>query len=240
MAGYPKIWTSIMEEAWWKSANCSMRGLYLQIILLMKAGDDNGYYCAHSWANFSHVIGLNRQTAHKLALKLTLVSGLVVTRNDTDQLILHLPKYKQFNEMNAKEMTKYIISRRQNCDKNSTPPDQTRLEPDQTIEESSPKQLDLSPPVTKDKEVNQRTLSDYFLEKYIEYQRSQVGPDAAAPYSWVQGKDGPVFTRLYKLFKPDGMYKLIDRFFLSTIPWLNGKPRTIGIMSSVANELMDG
>lgn len=89
------------------------------------------------------------------------------------------------------------------------------------------------------KKITMRTLSDHFLKKYLEYQTSLVG-EGAVRYDWKETIDGPVFARLWKHYKAENMFKLIDRFFASSDPWLEGKPRSIGIMSSMSNQLMSG
>lgn len=85
--------------------------------------------------------------------------------------------------------------------------------------------------------ITMRTITDYFCLKYLEFQE-QMGVENPVPYSFVGQKDGPVIARLRNLYGDENMFKLIDRFFASSDPWLDGKCRKIGIMSHKANELM--
>jgi len=62
MAGYPKIWTTIRHESWFKSLSCLKRGIWLQVILIAKEQSDDGWLCFNNVSHFAAELRSDRSS----------------------------------------------------------------------------------------------------------------------------------------------------------------------------------
>ena len=124
-----------MGKDWFKSLTCAERGLFFQLLLLCKMGDDNGHICVSGMSDLASTCGLHRSTCAKFVTKLAHLSTLVVSKNQHGSLDIFLPKYVEYQEMTAQDVHKKMRNRvekptRKTRQREQTKPDQTR--PEQT------------------------------------------------------------------------------------------------------------
>ena len=66
MAGYPKIWTTIISEDWFVEMNYGRRGVYLQLLLLAKMHGDSGNFTYRTFTQLAEALGGERSTVGKI------------------------------------------------------------------------------------------------------------------------------------------------------------------------------
>ncbi len=130
--GYPKIWTSIRHEWWWKKLKAAGRGALLEMILMVKDQLDNGHLVVHSLSGLAGELSINRKVLARLVTFLAVVGTIRVVENDQRIYHLFFPNYMKWQKMTAREAVEnaHLGSQEQ------PPPDQTR--PDQTRPEEEP------------------------------------------------------------------------------------------------------
>lgn len=63
MAGYPKIWTTIRHEPWFKKLSIVNRAIWLQLILITKEQKDDGHVTFSSYTHMAAELGCSRDSA---------------------------------------------------------------------------------------------------------------------------------------------------------------------------------
>lgn len=153
-----------MEEPWWKKWGGLTRGCFLQLIMLMKNGDDTGVYVAHSYTKLSNDMSIDRRTARDQCTIMSRDSGLVMYKNAQGQLILYHPKYRFYQDLNAKTHAEYIKTRGQKSGENVPLLDQSIL--DQSILKEE------TPVFSKPKEEWEQNLSP-IQQDFLEWEQAE-------------------------------------------------------------------
>ncbi len=60
MAGYPKLWTRIRHEGWFKRLRATQRNIWLEGTLIAKEQTDNGWLCFKNVTHFGMETGCDR------------------------------------------------------------------------------------------------------------------------------------------------------------------------------------
>ena len=121
MAGYPKIWTFIRHELWFKSLKANERGAVLEMLLMVKEQQDNGHLVVNSMSVLALELSINRKTLGKLIAKLTnarpqkgetlvkvvvRIPAVLVIINQ-QPLDLYFPKYLKWQQMTVSDAVKH-------------------------------------------------------------------------------------------------------------------------------------
>lgn len=145
MAGYPKIWTFIRHEHWFKKLKANERGAVLEMILMVKEQQDNGHLVVNSMTVLAYELSINRKTLGKLVVKLTQGSApplVIITQQPLD---LYFPKYMKWQNMTVKEAVKHI----QDAGSKMTTYQPNQPVPNQTRPEQAPPVVKTPPPIPK-------------------------------------------------------------------------------------------
>ncbi len=205
-----------MGEKWWKLANGVQRGCYLQLLLLCKDGADNGHLCYRNVMELSVLFSIDRRTTYKVLTFLSQNCCINVEYEDSGMVNIFIPKYKFYQDLDAKSHAKHIASKRAKPPRKSALLNQTK--PDQTR------------PVGGAPSGDHQTAIDYFYEKY----KDHYGFD----YDFQGKKDGATISRMLKRWKLEGLKILIDQLFESTDSFYEkGGGRTIGVLTACVNKL---
>ena len=123
-----------MGEDWWKLANGLQRGCYLQLLLLCKDGADNGHLCYKNVTELSVLLSIDVRTTRKVVTFLEHNSCINAPECAEGLFRLFIPKYKFYQELDAKDHAKHIQSKAAKSPPKRVLPDQTRPDskPDQT------------------------------------------------------------------------------------------------------------
>lgn len=133
MAGYVKIWTTLLSNQAFLSLSASQRGLYLQLLIRCKEQRDDGVVCYRNVAALGSACGCDRKTAGKSLGKIAEKSLCTYTIEPSGVVTVIIPKYKKWQNLTAKEVVEKPRKNRRKI-----PP----LRPDQT----RPKQT--NPPIS--------------------------------------------------------------------------------------------
>ena len=224
MSGYPKIWTSIMDEDWWKLANGIQRGCYLQLLLLCKSGADSGHLCYKNVIELSVLFAIDRRTTNKVLTFLSQNCCINVTYEDGGLLRIKVPKYKFYQGLDAKAHAKHMASKSAVSPPKSVLPNQTILEPDQTIPPPAKK-----PP--KKTNPDHSKVTDYFCQAY----EKKVG----VKYGFHGKEDGRKIKTLLGRWNLPQIKHLIDTMFASTDEFYRtGGGYSLGVLLANDNKLV--
>jgi len=215
MAGYPKIWTFIRHETWWKQLKAAGRGAVCEMLLMIKEQHDNGHLVVSSMSNLAAELSINRKVMSQLVTFLTTTGTLQVVKNDRHLLHLYFPKYIKWQKITVKEAVENAHADGRKCP--TTRPDQTI--PDQTNKKESPK-----------KSGDHHALIQYWSEKY----QSEIGEK----YIFSKTKDPPAVKELITTLGLEKSKQLVDQIFISTDPWYQKAGRSLAILRQNANKLV--
>jgi len=107
MAGYPKIWTTIRHEPWFKKLKITQRGLWYELILIAKEQKDDGNVTFKNISDMAAQTGADRRTvstwldreiaqgrAAYIQKCKDLIHIFIVHYNDSQELRRYAPKQK--------------------------------------------------------------------------------------------------------------------------------------------------
>ena len=127
MAGYPKIWTTILHEDWFKPLTCTQRGIVLQLFLLAKQNGDTGILSYNGWQHFSMDLHCNRATLVHFVSKNSIKSRIVVTLGGDGILRVKIPKYREYQGLTCSNLVE-----KSTRNEHTTRPEQTKALPEHT------------------------------------------------------------------------------------------------------------
>jgi hypothetical protein len=133
---FVKIYTKLLDDEWFVGLTGIQRGIFLQLIVMMKRRSDCGYFCTRSVQELSTQCAVNRRTMDRMIVKMQAKWPQCVRRLSEGVIEITLPNYSKYQAVTAKKNNIATNNR-----------DQTKTRPDQTRKESkshcaSAKQLD--------------------------------------------------------------------------------------------------
>jgi uncharacterized phage protein (TIGR02220 family) len=118
--------------------------VYLQSLISAKLQNDDGTLCYKNVAQWAEVLQIKVRTLHKYIEKCSSKGRggaergpLQFSKDDCGNLVITIPKYKYYQELSAKELSKTMRETKQKCRKGAakiSPPDPL---PDHRIEEQT-------------------------------------------------------------------------------------------------------
>lgn len=217
MAGYLKLWTTLSDNENFLSLSGSQRGLYIQILLAIKKGRDDGTVGYSSWVDLGSATGIEGKTARKNLDILQENSLLTYTTNSNKVILIKVPNYKHWQGIDVHRVREKVRKK-----SGKIPP----LRPDQT----RPKQTRPDHLSSPDKSGDHKEAIEYWCSKYLDTFKIK--------YDFRSGKDGMAVKRLLATFGLEVLCQIIDRMFTSDDPFYRtGGGRTLTVLSANANKL---
>ena len=225
MASYIKLWTSIRYEPWWKELGANGRGALVEMLLMVKEQRDNGHLVVNSASNLARSLSINRHTLAKIVAILTNAGAVTLVQHDQALYHLHFVKYLKWQKMDAKTAVQLDQAPRYEMPDRA---EQSRLE--QTIAEASPSELALANKKIKKKKSIQKEswlikAADLFCRLWKEFPDNN-GSDYSVNYP----KHGGMLKPIRDFYGDEGLMKIIEWWFQTSDPYLEGKARTIEFM----------
>jgi hypothetical protein len=121
MSGYPKIWTLILDDSWFKSLSAVQRGIFLQLILMARRSGKDGEISARSISELAMVCGTDRGTMSATLRIFQQDLKISVVEKSARLLKLKLMNYLKWQEFKSQKEArdkKIIVSK--TCGKNRT------------------------------------------------------------------------------------------------------------------------
>lgn len=134
MAGYVKVWTTLLDNDKFVSLSMAQRGAYLQLLIAAKRGRDDGTVCYRNEAALGYDWGCDRKTCGKTLGILAEKSLCTYSQNGDGVILIEIPNYKQWQEIAVEEVREK--SRKNPGKIPSTRAEQSRADqtrPDQSI-----------------------------------------------------------------------------------------------------------
>jgi hypothetical protein len=99
MAGYPKIWTSLLYADWFVQLPLHAKGLYMWLILEAKNQSDSGIVVCRNMTEFSSRVGINRMTAAKILARFEQLGKISLKREHNGPVIIEVLNYKKYQQL---------------------------------------------------------------------------------------------------------------------------------------------
>lgn len=99
MAGYPKIWTTIRHEDWFKELSCIQRSIWLQAILIAKEQTDDGWLCFNNATHFASETNTNRTNIDTWVARETQGKRINIARSDKRLLRFFIVNYNESQQV---------------------------------------------------------------------------------------------------------------------------------------------
>lgn len=99
MAGYPKIWTSLLCADWFVQLPLQAKGLYLWLILEAKNQSDSGVVVYRNISEFSNRVGAFRSTVEKILRNFAKLGKITLKNEHGGPLIIELPNYIKYQQL---------------------------------------------------------------------------------------------------------------------------------------------
>ncbi len=238
MAGYPKIWTFIRHEHWFKKLKANERGAVLEMILMVKEQQDNGHLVVNSVVVLAYELSINRKTLAKLIVKLTSVRPEnnetmakpvvrippVLVIINQQPLDLYFPKYLKWQQMTVKDA---VMHARESGAKMASYQAEQPI-PDQSKQSNQPPSLKRTAKVTNP---DHKLVVEYFCQAY----QNKIG----ATYAFHGKEDAGKIKTLLGRFNLPQIKTLIDTMFASNDEFYRTKGGyTIGVLLANDNKLV--
>lgn len=110
MPGYPKIWTFIRHEWWFKKLKASQRGAILEMLLMVKEQQDNGHVVVNSVTTLASELSINRKVMSQLLSEMTAIDPPPLVIINQQPLDIYFPKYLKWQKMTLKDAIKHAQS----------------------------------------------------------------------------------------------------------------------------------
>jgi len=170
---YAKVWTVIFNDSWFLGLSASMRGVFLQLVILCKHLGDTGDIHVAKMSHLCTTLAVDRRTL-RLFIDKSVIAGEIKLLNPGDKGVhIRVVKYKYWQEVTAREIAEAEKQKgtheRHLCHPHfDTRPDQTR--PDQT----RPDQTRPDPPTQNvDNSEKERTPFESY-KAYVEGHEDKV------------------------------------------------------------------
>jgi DNA-binding transcriptional regulator YhcF (GntR family) len=254
MAGYVKIWTTLCNKPEFLCLSNSHRGIYLQLLLWCKNQGDSGILSAGSWSHFSTMLSCHPHTLRKAFSKLKQLCFLDWYETDEGAIVVKIPKYRYWQDLQAKEVAQKDRERLQSIFKNAPIAEQSRAEQsraEQSIYTSPQKSATPNPAKTSPQPKSKTTtdtdgkpppktkpVPDSDHHRAIAYFCDMYLTTTGVKYDFKSGKDAALVKRLLKTYGLQTFKQLTDQLFASTDPFIMQTDRGIGVLSACSNKLM--
>jgi len=103
MPAYPKIWTSIRSDLWFKELKLTSRGVFLLLIIIAKDTGDTGLISWRSWAGCGDDLGCDGKTARKILGKFQENGKITLEVLDSKMIIVNLLNYLDYQKLTKGE-----------------------------------------------------------------------------------------------------------------------------------------
>jgi len=152
---YAIFWCSMLNDEWFLSLNATERGVFVQLVLMSKRAEDDGFVRGRSWAYFGSAWGCDGKTARKIAGNFQASSRLKIKLSPSC-IELFLCNYEEHQHL--RKIEKKL--KRGNFRENSSPIEQHNIKQhniEQNDRKSNPDQS--TPALQEDKENQDGTES---------------------------------------------------------------------------------
>lgn len=99
MAGYPKIWTTLLHEDWFVDLSLTERGLYFHLILLAKEQGDISQISLRGWTGLGSVCGCDRGTARKISMKFQRLGKITIVEKSKKCVRIEIANYDKYQSL---------------------------------------------------------------------------------------------------------------------------------------------
>ncbi len=242
MAGYPKIWTTILDEPWFICLSGLQRGVFLQLLLEAKRQGDDGYLSYRSYAGCGQRVGVDRGSLSN-TLRVFQHEGIIEVVEKTPKILrLHIPKYKKYQGLkNFKEIYERREVVKSSVEKPATPdptnPNEPKNPPKPTNPTKHPKRVTASPSKAKKNIAQKPVHPDH--QPAIAYWCAQYRERFGVDYDFQRAKDGAIVSRLINKYGLDTWKLIVDSFLSMDNDFLRKKGGwTLGVLSPMVNKIM--
>jgi len=101
MSGYPKIWTSIMNDPWFVELPAIGRSVFLQLIIIAKLVADTGEIYFKSTPTLAAFCGTDRKTLTRWLDKFERDGKIVIGENSRKSLRVKIVNYKKWQTVSS-------------------------------------------------------------------------------------------------------------------------------------------
>lgn len=108
MTGYPKIWTSIMNDPWFVSLPAIGRAIFLQLIIVAKLGGDTGEICTRSIPTLATTCGTDRKTMWRWLGKFDLDRKIIIEEKSPTLIRLRIANYLKWQGVKKYSEREYV------------------------------------------------------------------------------------------------------------------------------------
>ena len=108
MAGYLKLWTTLLSNEAYVSLPATAKALYYHVLLRAKEQRDDGTLVARSEHALGMEVGMDRRTCSKMLTKLHAVCLLSVSKNDLGAITIEIPNYKHWQNLDVKGLRQSV------------------------------------------------------------------------------------------------------------------------------------
>lgn len=230
MASYVKLWTTLLDDPEFLSLSMAQRGAYVQLILACKNGRDDGMVSYRDGTALGSAWGCDRKTSGKTLGILAEKSLCSYSKNDGGVITIRLPNYKRWQDMTVEK----VREKRRKIPAKIPPlrPDQIRADKTRP-DKSKPEQSSGKKP-----EPSKRKIPDTDHGRLIQYWSNLYEERFEAKYDFKGGQDGSIIKRLLKTFGFEKCCDMMETFFNSDDEFLRKAGKTIGVLSSQSNKLI--
>lgn len=99
MAGYPKIWTTLLSEDWFVPLSLNAKGLYLWLIIEAKRQGDTGAVMLTGWSSLAEQVQANRQTVADIVRKFHHIGKVLIVEKRARVLHLQIANYDKYQTL---------------------------------------------------------------------------------------------------------------------------------------------
>jgi hypothetical protein len=99
MAGYPKIWTTLLSEPWFAPLSLNAKGVYLLLLLEAKKQGDSGDVVFTGWSSLAQYLGGDRSTVANIVRKFQQIGKVIVVEKSARLLHLKIANYRKYQDV---------------------------------------------------------------------------------------------------------------------------------------------